>query len=170
MATIIQFVNFGGRKMAPTVFDVAGFFLSLVDEAAGSLMTHLKLQKLCYYAQAWNLVFNREPLYAEHIEAWVHGPVIPALWNDYRNYGFSAIPRLEGFDAENTFTSDQLETLFAVWEAYGCYDGKYLENLTHQEEPWQMARQGYAPEEACNEVITHESMASYYSSLMGVDG
>jgi len=35
----------------PTVFDVARYFLSCVDHGAGSLMTHLKLQKLCYYAQ-----------------------------------------------------------------------------------------------------------------------
>ena len=58
-----------------SVFDVANWFLS-----KGSV-THKKLQKLCYYSQAWHCaLYDGTPLFAERIEAWVHGPVIPELY------------------------------------------------------------------------------------------
>jgi uncharacterized phage-associated protein len=42
-------------------------------------MTHKKLQKLCYYAQAWNLALHNSELFEDRFEAWVHGPVSPVL-------------------------------------------------------------------------------------------
>lgn len=43
-------------------------------------MSVWKLHKLLYYAQAWHLVWEEEPLFREHIEAWANGPVVPALY------------------------------------------------------------------------------------------
>ena len=72
-----------------TVLDVAQWFL------AKEPMTHKKLQKLCYYAQAWHLALLNEPLFNENVEAWIHGPVIPALYAKYADYGWSDIPTRE---------------------------------------------------------------------------
>lgn len=46
----------GGIRVSINVFDVANYFISRADKESGSFMTHLKLQKLVYYAQAWSLV------------------------------------------------------------------------------------------------------------------
>ena len=60
------------------VIDVAHWFLSKES------MTHKKLQKLCYYAQAWHCTLrNGEPLFMNPIEAWIHGPVIRSLYKEY---------------------------------------------------------------------------------------
>ncbi len=60
------------RSMAH-VQDVARYIL----EKRGR-MSAMKLQKLVYYSQGWHLVFDGEPLFAERIEAWANGPVVPA--------------------------------------------------------------------------------------------
>ncbi|MBA1335914.1 MAG: hypothetical protein HPY66_1732 [Firmicutes bacterium] len=166
MVLLYEFRSKGEKKMA-SVFDVAKYFLSCVDAAAGSSITHLKLQKLCYYAQAWNMVFNNEPLFDERFEAWVHGPACPDLWNKYKDNGWRNI---EPIDEENSdlsvFTRPQIEALDEVWETYGQYDGKYLEDLTHQEDPWVNARRGFDPGEHCSNVISTTSMKEYYSRFV----
>ncbi|AOQ23092.1 hypothetical protein MTAT_26050 [Moorella thermoacetica] len=168
MATIYLFgVKGGGWKMGKiTVFDVAKYFLTRVDRGAGSVMTHLKLQKLCYYAQAWHLVFTGKPLFEEQFEAWTHGPVCPALWHEYKGCGYQPIPKPDNFDPSTIFTKEQLEILDEVWNAYGQFDAKYLEELTHQEEPWRKARGSCLPGEACNNIISLKLMKEYYSQLL----
>lgn len=166
MARLFVFGKKVVESMNPiTVHDVAKYFLSCVDDSSGSSITHLKLQKLCYYSQAWHMVFENVPIFNEHFEAWVHGPACPELWHFFKEHGRRDIPPVEGFDA-SIFTGEQLETLDAVWEAYGQYDGKYLEELTHQERPWIDARKGYAPGDHCTNIITLKSMREYYSSLL----
>ena len=73
--------------------DVAGYFLmkQRSDEVIEPL-THLKIQKLCYYAQGFALAILDKPLFFEDIEHWKHGPVIPTLYQKYKSYGASPIP------------------------------------------------------------------------------
>lgn len=149
----------------PTVQNVADFFLSRVDVQSGSSMTHLKLQKLCYYAQAWNLVFNGKKLFNGSFQAWVHGPVCPSLWKKYKHYHWHEVPLVENFD-DSVFTKDEIEVLEAVEQTYGLYDGKYLEELTHQELPWKNAREGVPDGTHCTNVISIEDMNTYYSELL----
>lgn len=163
MAKIFRFRK-AGTKM-PTVLDVAKYFLSLVDESGGSVMTHLKLQKLCYYAQAWHLVFEDELLFTQKFQAWAHGPACPQLWRSYKRYGYNPIPRPENFDVA-VFNPKQLSTLEEVWEAYGDYDAKYLERLTHEEKPWIVARGGCQEGDSCDNYIELDLVKEYYSSLI----
>jgi uncharacterized phage-associated protein len=37
-----------------------------------------------YYAQAWHIVWEEEPLFADDFQAWANGPVIPALYAAHR--------------------------------------------------------------------------------------
>ncbi len=52
--------------------DVARFILETKGE-----ITAMKLQKLMYYAQAWNLVWEEKELFDDDFEAWANGPVLP---------------------------------------------------------------------------------------------
>ena len=151
--------------MSLSIFDVANYFLSKVDYSSGSSITPLKLQKLVYYAQAWHMVFYDKPLFEEHFEAWAHGPANPSLFQLYKPYGWHSIDPLDRIDF-SMFTDEQIKHLDEVWETYGRYDGKYLENLTHQESPWVDARMGYGPGEYCTKEITLDSMKRYYQKAL----
>lgn len=54
-------------------------------------MTHMKLQKLCYYAKAWYLAIYGENIITEPFEAWVSGAVQPLLYHKYKIYGLGYI-------------------------------------------------------------------------------
>lgn len=150
----------GGNRMT-TIFDVANYFISRSESE--NPMTPLKLQKLCYYAQAWSLVWDDDKLFDDEFQAWVHGPASYELYKKYQ--GYSPIKEFVGEFNENIFSNDQLETLQAVWDGYGSYSGKYLEQLTHNEDPWKNARVGYSPGQPSNVIIDKNSMKEYYSNL-----
>lgn len=118
-----------------TCFNVAGYFLSMVDEELGDLVSNLKLQKLVYYAQGFHLAVFKKPLFDEQIEAWTHGPVVPTLYHVLKKYDSGPIPRATDFDLI-IFPEDVRKLLDDVYNAYGQYDAWRLRNLTHDEPPW----------------------------------
>ena len=140
-----------------SVFEVANWFLNKES------MTHKKLQKLCYYAQAWFYALKDIKLEDTVYEAWAHGPVSPALYDKFKAFGYHTI-RLAG-EYRNKIEKDDLDLLESVWETYGDHTGNALEALSHTEMPWIEARKGYAPGERCNVVITPEDMKNYYLSI-----
>ena len=136
-----------------SVFEVAKWFLSRES------MTHKKLQKLCYYAQAWHCALLDKPLFDSEIQAWIHGPVIPELYRVYSETRWIKIPKSE---QEVTFDESTTELLEAVYNTYGGLTGNQLERLTHSEQPWQEARGTLKPFEACENIISVEKMKEYY--------
>ena len=62
-------------------------------------------------------------------------------------------------------SKEQIETMDAIWDGYGDYGGKYLERLTHQEDPWIEARGDCSPGEYCDNKISIESMKEYYTKV-----
>ena len=87
--------------------DVAHFFLSKIDVESGEVITHLKLQKLIYYAQAWFLAFFARPLFHDSFEAWQHGPVVRKLYFHYKDFGFNPLPKVDVL-AKNAFTAEEI--------------------------------------------------------------
>ena len=140
-----------------TVFDIANWFLLKAP------MTHKKLQKLCYYAQAWCYALNNYRLERTDFQAWVHGPVSPALWNRFKGFGMETI-RLKNSVSVKLDQKD-IELLENVWDTYGNESGNALEILTHREIPWITARKGYGAEEKCTVVISPELMRTFYRSI-----
>lgn len=141
-----------------SVFDVARYILDKQGR-----MSSWKLQKLCYYAQAWTLAWKEAPLFDEDFEAWANGPVCPTLF--FANQGkFMIEPEMiDGKSSE--LTEDQKENIDIVLKSYGDKDAYWLREQTHSEDPWRDAR-GNLPEGAkCSNVITKDAMGLYYSSL-----
>jgi uncharacterized phage-associated protein len=151
--------------MTITIFNVADFFLNRVETEQGSSITHLKLQKICYYAQAWYLALENKKLFENRFEAWVHGPVNPELFQKYKDWSWQNIKVITAFD-DSIFNRDEINHLEEVWEIYGKYDGKFLEEVTHQEDPWKNAREGFDPSERCNVEIGIDDMKIYYRKLL----
>jgi len=140
-----------------SIFEIANWFLSKES------MAHKKLQKLCYYAQAWFITLKDIRLSDAVFEAWVHGPVSPVLYDRFKQYGYSTIRIVD--DYSPIVMDDDLDLLESVWQTYGEYTGNALEALSHSEQPWILARIGYAPDERCQIPITLESMKSFYKTI-----
>lgn len=138
------------------VRDIASWFLGQQS------MTHKKIQKLCYYAQAWYCaLYDGTPLFEDEIQAWVHGPVIPSLYPVYADYKWSVIPQ-KSFDA-SVFNEKVTAVLEAVYNTYGNLSGDQLENLTHSEDPWIQARGSLKPWETSTTPIPCVIMRDYYA-------
>lgn len=154
------FHGIGGVKMV-RIFDVANWFiLRGADEE--NAITPLKIQKLCYYAKAWHKVWDDEELFKENFEAWVHGPANPELFRKYKSQGYNLL-KPECDIKEDTFKKNEIETLEGIWECYGKYTGKYLEKLTHDEDPWLIARGNLQPGDSSTNIISLDSMNEFYS-------
>lgn len=157
------------KQIDSTIERISKWFLSM------SPMSNKKLQKLCYYAYCWFIVFFNDveqiedmkkgeirTLCAEHFQAWIHGPVSPKLYNYYKSYGWHDIPQV----SLKPIVSDELEILLQqVWEAYGNFSADELETLSHREFPWRNARKGIRDGEACANEISDYDILQYYSSL-----
>jgi len=141
-----------------TALDVAKYFLAKTDEEVGATVSNLKLQKLIYYAQGYNLAVTGKPLFKDKIKAWQHGPVIPALYHKYKKYGSDPIPKPDGLDLKK-YTPKQVELLDEVYEVCGQFSAWKLRNMTHEEPPWK----DVAP---FNGTITHKSMKKYFKTLL----
>lgn len=159
----------GDIKMAvystvDTVDTIANFFLSK------SSMSHKKLQKLVYYAYAWTLTIlnDREDdlnnkLFNNYFEGWVHGPVCPTLYKEYKICGWNDIAKKEG--ANFNFPVEVLDVLEQVWASYGQYTGIQLEDISHQEEPWKESRKGLPVFQSGDRLIRDETIYKYYTSV-----
>lgn len=145
--------------MAYKALDIAKklIFKAQNDEPnGGERLTNLKLQKLLYYQQGFHLAFFGTPLFAEDVEAWMYGPVVPAVYDEYSAYGSSALPEVN----EPVSLSEDEEELFnEVYDAYREFSAIGLMNRTHSERPWLDA----VPHDR-GTVISQESMMSYFKT------
>jgi len=145
-----------------TVFDVAQYILALCRENNQLPITTWKVQKLVYYAQAWSLVWDDEPLFDEDIEAWANGPVCPELYKCHR--GQFQISSLEEGNLK-ALTKRQKSTVQVVFEHYSKKTAQYLSELTHRERPWIEARKGLKPGQRGQRPIRLDVIAEYYGGL-----
>lgn len=140
------------------VFDAAKYILEKQGE-----MSTMKLQKLCYYAQAWSLVWNDKPLFKEDFQAWTNGPVCSKLF-EKTNDKFS-VNADDETGGEGDLTDEQKAIIDDVVVYYGVHDAQWLSQLTRMEDPWNIARNTAPSREVGAHVITKESMRLYYKSL-----
>lgn len=149
------------------VNDVALFFIALAQDS-GEQLTHMKLQKLVYYSQAWYLGMYGESLFNSSIEAWQHGPVCPELYHKFKSFGSNPIelpfscPDVAGcISVVKPNLSDEVYSfLEQIADDYMDLSAFALRNMTHKERPWIDAFAANQGE------ITVESMVSYYSELV----
>ena len=140
------------------VFDTAEYIL----EKSGRMST-MKLQKLCYYAQAWSLVWDDVPLFDEDFQAWANGPVCPELFQKTKgNFSVEASDETGG---DGDLDDNAKDTIDRVIEHYGKHNAQWLSQLTHMEKPWNEAREGLPLGAICDNIISKESMAMYYGGL-----
>ena len=87
--------------------DIANYLLSRAD-AEDNDISNMKLQKLCYYAQAYCTSMRGAPLFGESLQAWDHGPVVEQLYHEYKKYGRDPIPVVTDFDESKIDEPDRI--------------------------------------------------------------
>jgi uncharacterized phage-associated protein len=125
----------------------------------GDQITNLKLQKLVYYAQAWNLAISGRRLFDGEFQAWVHGPVQPELYQMYKGYQWRPIT---GRPGDPSLTASAAKHMADVLEVYGPRSAYELERMTHAEAPWLEARGNLPPDHESKAVISEDTMRKYY--------
>ena len=135
------------KKAVNDIYDVAKWFLHTEP------MTHKKLQKLLYFSYGIYLAQNNDSefdleksLFENNFQAWVHGPVDPKIYSLYKNNGINLL-HIENIDTFD-FEPDVMNALNLTMEIYSKYSADELENISHNQLPWQNARRGLSPIEA----------------------
>ncbi|MDO8348635.1 MAG: DUF4065 domain-containing protein [Planctomycetota bacterium] len=141
-----------------TVLDVARYILAQKGE-----MEAMKLQKLCYYAQAWHLAWESTPLFAEEFQAWRDGPVSRLLYSNHQRQRSVVAGQIQG--SGDQLTEAQRCVVDEVLRVHGEKSGNDLSALTHREGPWCEARAGLAPDAHGDTVIQKDTMATYFRNL-----
>jgi len=124
---------------------VANWFLDRA-EADGRELNQVQLHKLVYLAHGWHLGNTGQPLIRGEVQAWPLGPIIPEIYQEFKQYGDAPIQgrafdydfllrRNVDFRAE--FSSESLRILEKIWRAYGDLSGKDLSDWTAEKgSPW----------------------------------
>tara|TARA_R110002050_G_scaffold300678_1_gene471484 strand:+ start:14540 stop:15052 length:513 start_codon:yes stop_codon:yes gene_type:complete len=154
-------------------------FIILYCQNKGMSISPLKLQKLLYYVQVWNIIkFDKYTLFDELPEAWVNGPVYRSVYNTFKDkffrndnfkYNFDEVKLSEEISQklkELSLSEDQQKLLFAVLDSYGVMSDEKLVFLTHKESPWNEAREGLSPIERSTNTITVDSIYNYYTARL----
>lgn len=131
-------------------------------------VTPLGLQKILYYIQGIYMVLHGVELFEEDCEAWVHGPVYKDVYEVFKNFKYNPIDDTRFALFQNRFnelSDNEKEVIDLVIGTFGVFSGKTLERITHNETPWKEARENCLPEESSNEVISKESIKSYFSKV-----
>lgn len=130
-----------------------------------SEITPLALQKLLYFAQGFQKAFTDDFMFEEDCEAWAHGPVYRNVYFKYRSFGYNPIEEKELSFEDINLTEAEKELLDHIVLYFGCYSGKILENMTHSEEPWRVARRGLRDGESSDRAIEKTEIESYFKNV-----
>lgn len=142
---------------------VARYFLK-----NGGDITPMALQKLLYYAQSFYFAIFNESLFENDCQAWAHGPVYPEVYYKYKNYGFNPIENI--FDNQesdfNELKTREIQFFDMILKAFGCYSGKVLSIMTHNEKPWIITRGSLQPEDRSITVIDKKLIRKYFEDVV----
>lgn len=141
--------------------DIAKYILKFFQDC-GDPITNLKLQKLLYYVQGWHLALYDEPAFSDPLEAWVHGPVQPDIYQQYKKFRWN--PITDEICAPKISKKLQ-QHIDEVLEVYGVEPAYALEQMTHQELPWKLARNGLPSDMESTAEIKFTTMKDFFRQM-----
>jgi uncharacterized phage-associated protein len=120
-------------------------------------ISNLKLQKILYFVQAEFLVGTGQACFDDDIEAWTYGPVVPAVYFEYKIFGSTNIPD-QGNDGFASISEKDKDRLNAIIDAAAKYSASSLVEITHRQSPW---KQAYG---RVDNVIKQSKIKEYFTS------
>lgn len=133
-------------------------------------ISNLKLQKIMYFIQAYFLITQDKPCFSDDIEAWDFGPVVPAAYHEFKQFGSGNIPYIDSYFEGNLFfvkenkfndsfiSKQDKESIQNVVDKFSTFSATDLVKLTHSQDPW---RKAYVP--FANNIIDNESIKEYFN-------
>lgn len=128
--------------------------------AHASNVTNLKLQKMLYYIQGFALVRLGHELFRDYIEAWTYGPVVPTVYETFKEWGSCTIGQVvPAEEIESPIIRSFLDGLIRTMEPYS---GSDLVAMTHKSDtPWSQVWRGGLGR-CC--IIPSELIRSYFAA------
>ncbi len=166
-ATSRAFVTYDARE-------VANYILDRCDEL-GRPVTNLSIQKLTFFCHAWTLKYLSRPLIAEEFEAWQHGPVLPYLYREFKEFDAEERPinrRAKKLDkatgarviAEYSFDSELLSLLTETIDTYSALKPYQLVAISHiSGGPWEQVW-NHGKKINAGMRISNKSISEFYSA------
>ncbi|MCM1387845.1 MAG: DUF4065 domain-containing protein [Bacillus sp. (in: Bacteria)] len=103
-------------------------------------ITPMKLQKMIYFIYRAYLQESNKSLFNERFEVWKYGPVIPSVYESFKDCGSNAIRKFATEnDGRTVLIVDEdgspivKKIITDIWNTCKTLDGIYLSSLTHQE-------------------------------------
>ena len=153
---------------------IARYIINYSNKQNDIWFSNLKLQKLLYFCQAYFLLDIGLPCFMDTIEAWDFGPVIPAVYHEFKQFGAGWIPPVKQYrykpnpnrpldfvtiDFDETCINKETRKLVEdVVDNFKDYDNVALTTLVHHQEPWKQAFSS-----SISNTITNESLVDYFS-------
>lgn len=102
-------------------------------------VTPMKLQKLLYLLYARSLALFDRHLFADNFEKWKYGPVLSAVYTEFRDFGAEPIDRFARNNRGEVQIIDESDEDFHrcfndVWNNFKDESGIDLSVLTHQQD------------------------------------
>lgn len=137
-----------------SAIDVANVFLAAAPK--DDSLTNLKLQKLCAYGQAVSLAYKGSPIFQEDMEAWTHGPVIPSVYERFKDNEASPIkPLMTWEDAAAKFDEGVKYILQMTWATYGRFTAWALRDQSHWDFPGKFGSKAIIPKDKIQQAFSN---------------
>jgi uncharacterized phage-associated protein len=137
----------------------------------GNYITQMKVQKVVFFAQGLCLAFDGRPIVNEQFEAWKYGPVLPKIYQFYKQWGSIPITKKNRFgivqDGNSVFGidvfPDNIEKILELtWKATKDVEAGVLSGWTHTKgSPWEKHY-----EEGQNKPIPNEDIERYFKETV----
>ncbi len=152
-----------------SALSIANFFIEKHLNDKHPHIDPLKLQKLVYIGFGWCWAYLTEEIFTDRIEAWKHGPVVPAVYYTFRDQGYN-IKDQASYVRTPYINPEPLEEniqdiLEWVDKEYGNVDSRTVSLLTHERgTPWDLSYDGSPNKEIPKDMIK-DYYAGFYEQL-----
>ncbi len=139
-------------------------------------LTHMKLQKLIFYADGWYSAFHDTKMVSESPQVWRYGPVYQSLYNllsGRRNDPIRSLVTVSPFEPINepSLPEDAATVVKWIFERYGSYSAVRLSDMTHAPgTPWHSIAVQYGFNVPFNLEIPDDLIQSYFKGLAREEG
>lgn len=160
----------------PGANHIADYILATAKLGLDIELDQLQLNKLCYLVNGFTLRERDEPAFHNSVQAWKFGPVVPEVYETYRDYGDRPITALDlcrtslhnrkelmdrWGDLADIIGKDVAAIAYGVVKEYGKYGGWDLVHMMHKKRtPWKKA---YRP--GHNNTIPTGTIKQFYRNL-----
>lgn len=145
----------------PSILDVAQYIL---EKGEFDTLPYTKLERLCYYTQAWSIAWDNEPIFPEEFYAGTNGAVCHEFFQGVNNQLYISVT--DNIGVSEILSDDQKASVDAVIEYYYEYSTERLGQIIRAEFPWYDARYLLETNKNATGRITHKNMGNYYKTLL----